>query len=600
MKRQWLMMVALLAIILLAACGGDDEPETLPDDETFATPLPPPSPTPAPTDVVEDIQLTNNFSRIDDAVRIRYPDGWLVDTSGDETVGELLLGNTRQAQRGEPGRNDLSMQFVWSPADQLAEVVPEASPDMVLEAVLSTWDESGVEFEEPYTLVIGERRTARVDGADEDGLQVVLFITDFGDGVMGYYTFRTQGTVADFEPLITALIESTRYGGPPAIVNTTENIPPILSLDHDGFGVRGLLWSADDTRMLSWAEDGRVRLWDLASGDQLMRFDHDARVIQVAWIVNETRLVTLAEGQSLAYWDVESGDLLQSLAVLGTVQSFSVAPNEQLVAGVNINFSTNVSTVPVWNLETGELILTARPGRGTAWGAAWNSGSTKLVVHGTQERAGLWDVEAGERLLSFSHTGAVVGAQWNSDDTQVLTWSQDLRVRVWDPQTGEPVLTIVMGGSPRGATWNQDSSRVLAWQIDKDGRLVDVASGDILQTFETRPATGGIGWNTSETRLISWTTDGVSTPLARLWDAETSELLQSFPGQFIMGTAAWNARETRLVTFGSDGQITVWNAESGETAVTFTHAGIGGIYWDHTGARLASWSRDGLVHIWQT
>lgn len=591
--RRYLM---LLLVLLLVACGGDDDESSRRDTTPFYTATPEPSATPRPTSTAAApaVALTNNFSRIDGAIRIQYPDGWVIETDGDAIQGVLTLGNNRAAERGNPTRpDDLSLRLTWGPATELVDAVvePDIGPSALLRRLLvEQEDREG--FSEPVTIALGDRQVAQVERDDE-----ARFVVDFGAGVAGYYVFKTGGEIVRFDEIMLALIESTRYGGPPAIVESDARRDPVLSVTHDD-AVTGAIWMADGTQVLTWSNDSTIRRWDAATGEELMLYQHSVRLRQVELSHDGTRLVAMAEGQPIRIWDVATGELLFTLEALGTIESFAWSPDEQYVVGLVLNYASGSSNAPVWDVTTGEVVAPLRPEIGeTAVGAAWDDDSMQVVLYGSGGGVPVWDITEGERLMVLVHNGDMNGAWWHDD--RITTTSQDGYTRVWDSTNGELALRLMHDTAPPlGVRWSMDRSRLLTWQRDRFWQVWDADSGDLLLEGENPPALGGAAWSASETRLITWAHPSSEVPLVRIWDAVTGELQFEAVGQRVLGNHAWNPRETLLVTWGDDGIIKVWNMNTTVVAFSMEHEDVSGVRWSPDGEWLVSWSTDGTVNIW--
>lgn len=604
MRRTRLLWLAGF-LLLLAACGGN-EADNRPRAQVFVTNTPLPTSTPRPTSTPNpgssETILTSNFSRVDDAISIKYPDGWVFDTTGDEVHGEITLGSTRAAQRGNLSEADeLSVRLIWSPVFDLTEaaLAPDADSKTVLSALIAEYDDPATSFESPLTTVVGDRRAARADGQSSDGINTVLYLVDFGSGVAGYYTFKTSGDVDDFLALIEALIEATSYGGPPALMQEEEErIPPILTVEHEG-AVVGAVWNADDSRLISWSEDGSVRFWNASNGQNPLTIQERTPVNSVQFSQDESHVLVLAEGQSLRIYNAVTGGLIRDLDVLGVMQTYRWSPDEQLIAGININYASNISTAPVWDFDTGEIVTTLRPGvSNTINGVTWDAASTHLILYDSGAQGTVWEVASKTPVMSVNHDSQIFGAAWNPDGSRLMTWSEDKTVRVWDTADGRLLLSLNHPASPpRGARWSQDGSRILSWQQDRVLRLWDVASGEQIFEAENPPAMGGADWNTAQNWIISWTNPASTTQLVRIWDANTGQRLFSFPDQLITGADALNARETRLLTW-SYGKVTLWDTHTGEAVLTFDHPRVAGARWSHDYRYVLSWSSDGSVYVW--
>lgn len=87
--------------------------------------------------------------------------------------------------------------------------------------------------------------------------------------------------------------------------------------------------------------------------------------------------------------------------------------------------------------------------------AALSPDGKVLVSGGTDRRALLWNLEAGESLLELHHDGAIVeSVAWSPDGDRVATGAQDRSIRVWDARDGS-LLTVLRG--------HQDWVVGLAW-----------------------------------------------------------------------------------------------------------------------------------------
>lgn len=593
--------VLLLIIVgVLVGCGGgkaDNQAQRTP----FYTPTPAPSLTPQTAVQAQPtpLALINNFSRADGALRVQYPDGWFVETEGEAATGALLMGSSRAALRGNLTREgEIALRIEWSPTVDLVEatIARDADPLTLLTAIVA---ERPDELFTPPVL-LAQPKAARADSLSQpNAIHTVLLTVDFGAGVSALLTFKVMGDLEAAEPLITALVDATRYGGPPAISADEDFLLPALTLDHNGTWVRGGMWSADGSQILTWADDGLVRLWDMASGEVVRTFFHPVKVQQVLWFADETRLLVLPEGQALHLWDVESGQQLLTFDPIGTLQSFSLAPNEQMVMGVIRNFAAGNSNATIWNLATGEVEVTIRPGiRGSVEGAVWSHDSTRVIVYGLEPRADVWDVARREVVFSTTHSAEVTGAVWRGDDAQLITLSRDSMAHVWDLESPTPILSLTHTTAfPRGALWNSDYSQILTWQADRVGRIWDMATGEIVSVFENRPALGGAVWNADETRLLSWSVDRVPSPIVHIWDLATGEALVSLVEQRIIDGQAWQG--DFIVSWDDTGVISVWDTRQSQTPVAqMRHTGLQGALWDSSATLVLSWSRDGTVRVW--
>jgi WD40 repeat protein len=72
---------------------------------------------------------------------------------------------------------------------------------------------------------------------------------------------------------------------------------------HDG-PVRGAFFNGDESHLISWSEDGTVRLWDVGGGRLLRTFPHDGPVFAASLNEDESRLLSWSRDATARLWDV--------------------------------------------------------------------------------------------------------------------------------------------------------------------------------------------------------------------------------------------------------------------------------------------------------
>jgi WD40 repeat protein len=76
---------------------------------------------------------------------------------------------------------------------------------------------------------------------------------------------------------------------------------------HDG-PVYGAVLTKDETRILSWSNDHTLRLWDVATGQQIgPAMKHGSDVNGAVLTKDETRVLSWSNDHTLRLWDVATG-----------------------------------------------------------------------------------------------------------------------------------------------------------------------------------------------------------------------------------------------------------------------------------------------------
>jgi WD40 repeat protein/DNA-binding CsgD family transcriptional regulator/type II secretory pathway predicted ATPase ExeA len=362
-------------------------------------------------------------------------------------------------------------------------------------------------------------------------------------------------------------------------------------LSHDA-PVSGATWNADESRILTWSDDGTARVWDAASGDNLLTLRHDGVVSGAQWNTDETRLLTWSKDTTARLWDAVSGDVLLTLPHADPVMG-AVWRDDQ---GRLLTWAGY--TVSVWDAASGEKLLTLSHDD-RVQGAAWNHDATRILTWSDDFTLRVWDADTGENRLTLSHDAKVLGAIWNADESRILSWSEDGTARVWDATTGAILYTLAHDDPVMGAIWNADETRILTWSWDDTARVWDAATGNsLLPPLRHSGNVNGAMWNADETRILTWSEDS----FARVWDARRGSILQNLPHDGAVKGAAWNRDETRILTWSQDGTARVWDTASRSQLFAVRHdnsdKGVSGAIWSRDESRILTWSGDHTARTW--
>jgi WD40 repeat protein len=144
-----------------------------------------------------------------------------------------------------------------------------------------------------------------------------------------------------------------------------------------------------DGRILSWADDKTLRIWDAQSGACLITLEGHTDPVNGATVLPDGRILSWADDKTLRIWDAQSGACLTAL---------------------------EGHTSPVW----GATVLP--DGRILSW------------AHDATLR--IWDAQSGACLAILEgHTDDIWGATVLPDG-RILSWSHDATLRIWDAQSG--------------------------------------------------------------------------------------------------------------------------------------------------------------------
>ena len=99
------------------------------------------------------------------------------------------------------------------------------------------------------------------------------------------------------------------------------------NLSHRTF-VNGARFNSDETRIMTWAADDRVTVWNASNGTEILTLVHNDWVNGARWNRDETRILSWAF-DVVWLWDAESGALLARLPHENLVNGASFHPQQE-------------------------------------------------------------------------------------------------------------------------------------------------------------------------------------------------------------------------------------------------------------------------------
>jgi WD40 repeat protein len=298
------------------------------------------------------------------------------------------------------------------------------------------------------------------------------------------------GTVqrSAFELAFNEVLREFRPGSEYDAATSTSTKPiPLASATAPFAGHTGTIGciaiSADGKKALSGSEDQTVRLWDVATGRELLRLRSvNEEILGVAISPDGREAATAVKDGTVRLWDLESGK--QRLAIKA-------------------------------HTERATVVAFTPDGRGVLSGG-WD----RTLV--------LWDVKTGEELLQLSgHGGRVTSLAISGDGRIALSGGSDGIVHQWDLAAGREVRRL--DGHVRevfGVAISRDGKRALSGGADRTVRLWDLGSGKVVKTFDgldTAPI--GVAFAPDEHSIAAACSQYRSgnKPL-RIWDVENGRV----------------------------------------------------------------------------
>lgn len=396
-----------------------------------------------------------------------------------------------------------------------------------------------------------------------------------------------------------------------------------------------VVFHPDEPVIAAGAEDRTVRLWDLETGELLRTFgpdDPDTEAIEghPGWVRGLTfspdgrYLVSSGESGRVLQWDLESGAVVRSFGEARRAYKTVFSADGKTLFG-----ATFENDVPIWDFETGELILTLRGHTAAVFSVALGPEEKTILTASQDGSVRLWDLETGAELHRFwGHSDWVFDVAFLPGGERFVSSSYDSTLRLWDIKTDQMLRRL--DGHPDTiyqVVFNADGSRLLSASRDQTARLWDVETGELIRTFgPDDPTTDAVEGHADGVISVAFSPDGkriLSGDLSSvmiLWDAETGEVIRVFPrddpateaieGHLITPESPSAILSLWYVAFAPDGKtafsaafdetIIQWDLETGAIIRRFVgHTdGVLGVTLFSDGQRFLSHSWDKTIVLW--
>jgi WD40 repeat protein/DNA-binding SARP family transcriptional activator len=247
-----------------------------------------------------------------------------------------------------------------------------------------------------------------------------------------------------------------------------------------------IAFTPDGRRLVaSSGREGKVRVWSIDSGEELLVLDRNARadardraVIGIDVSPDGSRIATAGADGSARIFDAATGEQLVFYPRLHCVRKGTCAVNRAVFSpdGSRIATTGRDATVRILDASTRRQLRVLRghkPGGLGTYAVAWSPDGTRLLAM-APAGARIWNPRTGRQLVVLSKSGGPgPAATWTPDGRQVLTES-GVGVHVWDASSGELLRTLETDTGVSELAFSRDGSRLAIGTLDEQTYAIGI------------------------------------------------------------------------------------------------------------------------------
>ncbi len=433
-----------------------------------------------PLAVLAQAPLTGEYVSAS-GLSLSYPGDWIVQ----EEAGIVALSNDPTAFDSDglppgavgvlilepPTVKTLASGAAETPEDMLKSFAAELSGGELDAATLA-----------PQATTLGDRPAARLD-ASYSANDVLLVALDFGDaGPVIVAALALPGELSRYEDTILALAATIEYTSPWRA----------LFQGHTDY-VNSVAFSPDGARLVSASDDYTARVWEVASGAELLSLEHPNYVYSAVFSPDGSLIATGGADGIVRLWDAATGASVAELTGhTDYVRSVVFSPSGNLIASGSDDYSVRLwAQARVRRGQQGVWQEKAVLSGHTDWirSIAISADGSLIASGGDDATARVWDVASGAERLVIEHPDWVRAVALSPDGSLLVTGSDDGRVRIWDAASGASVADLAghtdyvngVAFSPDGSliASGSDDDTVRLWALTVGWQEAGVLSGHV-------------------------------------------------------------------------------------------------------------------------
>lgn len=319
-----------------------------------------------------------------------------------------------------------------------------------------------------------------------------------------------------------------------------------------------------------------VRLWDVKTGKEVVRFPIYSPVNEVAFSPDAKYLATASDDYTARIWNIQSREKIADFYHESGVQKISFSPDGKYLATASFSRDSknNLATASkdiagVWD-ATNSKQITRLSQNSDVSNIAFDRDGRYLTI-ASKENFGVWKVGSNQKITFLPYNAKINRIDLSPDGKYIATVSEDETVWLWNVNTDQKIVLLPHKSQVTTVKFSPNGKYLASFGKDKVVQVWEANNGKELARFQ-------VEFECISTSL-SMSLDGRYVAIgswgdqnAEVWEVNSRKRIFRLPRQYKnwLSTIALSPDGQYLVTMypthmaGYTGLVYLWQTKSNE------------------------------------